>query len=214
MKIVPKKLPVTNKYIQKLTEERKPENGIEQYLEGHVEYSDLSDKELDMYNRYLRLTSQVLARRGKFDRDGVLTDHAKTFQCSPATSERDLSFVIKRMSLIQFADMELHKYSLYQALWDGIYMAKNAGDAKALAACVKEARTLIGIGKEEGNGISSDKIEQHINIFTTDETTQVVMKKLLEKNVSMTEYNESIDVILAKEKENAQKIIDITHEEI
>lgn len=207
----PKKLPATNKYTEALIKQRKPENAISSFLNGHLDISDLHKDEREMYDRYVRLTASVLERKGKFDRTEVLTDHMLTFNIGIATAQRDLAFVNSRMTMLMDAEMELHKLALYNKAWEGIRIAEENEDPKGIAANIKEARELLGIGKE--GKASSEKIEQHVNIIIADDTTKDVMLKILEKNISVHEYNMTLDEILAKEQE-LQKTIDIPHEDL
>ncbi len=207
----PKKLPATNKHAEALIKQRKPENAISSFLNGHLDISDLHKDEKEMYDRYVRLTASVLERKGKFDRTEVLTDHMLTFNIGIATAQRDLAFVNSRMSMLMDAEMELHKMALYNKAWKGIRVAEKNKDPKGMAVNIKEARELLGIGKEGKAG--TEKIEQHVNIILTDDTTKEVMLKILEKNISVHEYNMTLDEILAKEQE-LQKTIDIPHEDL
>jgi hypothetical protein len=80
-----------------------------------------------------------------------------------------------------------------------------------MAINIKEARELLGIGK--GGKADTEKIEQHVNIIVTDYTTKYVIFKILEKNISIHEFNITLDEILAKEQ-GLQKTIDIPHEDL
>lgn len=206
----PKKLPKT---VIDLSHLRQPENALSAYLDGHLDYDELHSDEQEMYNRYMRLTAVILDRKGRFNRKEVLSDHEKTFGISPATAQRDLSFVNKRMALLLEAEMELHKLALYNEAWEGIRIAKQNDDAKGVALNVKAAKEILGIGHESQNAAISEKIEQHINVFIADDTTKDVMLKILEKNISVHEYNMTLEEILEKEQE-LQKTLDIPHEEI
>lgn len=209
----PKKLPATNRYIEALVKQRKPENAIAQYLDGHLDYDELHTDEQHMYNRYQRLTACILDNKGRFDRDSVLKDHMRTFDVSIATAQRDLAFVNNRMALINEAELELHKMALYNKAWKGIKIAEDNDDPKGMAINIKEARELLGIGKEGKSTGPGDQIEQHVNVFIADVTTKDVLLKILEKNISVHEYNMTLEDILQKEKD-LQKTIDIPHEEI
>ncbi len=209
----PKKLPATNRYIEALVKQRKPENAIAHYLDGHLDYDELHTDEQQMYNRYQRLTACILDNKSRFDRDSVLKDHMRTFDVSIATAQRDLAFVNNRMALINEAELELHKMALYNKAWKGIKIAEDNDDPKGIAINIKEARELLGIGKAGGGRTPSEKIEQHVNVFIADASTKDVMLKILEKNISVHEYNMTLEDILQKEKDH-QKTIDIPHEEI
>ena len=208
-----KKLPATNRFVEQLVKQRKPENAIGMYLDGHLDYIELQEDEKKMYERYVRLTACILERKGKFDRDEVLSNHIKTFTVSIATAQRDLGFVNNRMGMLMEAELELHKLALYNKAWKGIEIAEKNEEPKGMAINIKEARELMGIGKNGSNSVPAEKIEQHVNVFVNDDITKDVLLKILQKNISVHEYNMTLEEILAKEKE-LQKTIDIPHEEI
>jgi hypothetical protein len=212
------KLPLTDRHLalKRLKESRNAEFSIELYLDGKLNFDDLTDDEQLIYERVVWLTSRIKQNgKARFDRDPVIEDHCRRWEISEATANRDLKIVnIQRRKLTE-AELELHKWYLYQKACDAIEKAEkddmHGQGARGMASGIKEALRALGIdGRGKEGTVDYSKIEQHINILIADEMTQKIFIELIKNKVSVLKHNTTLDEILALEEAAKAKVSKIT----
>jgi hypothetical protein len=125
-----RKLPATNRHdaLKRLKDGRNAEVALELYHEGKLKFSDLTDKEKQMYERQVWLMAKIKANgKVRFDRDNILEAHCNRFDISIATANRDLKFVNDQKRKLMDAELEFHKFYLLQKAYDAIEIAESAG---------------------------------------------------------------------------------------
>jgi hypothetical protein len=111
-----------------------------------------------------------------------------------------------RMAKLHDAELELDRYFLYQKAKKAIKLAEKEKDGSKMAKAIAVAKDVRGIDRKgEGGTIHADKIEQHINIMIADDRTSLVLDALLQKNISVLEYETTLEEILRIEEENLKK---------
>lgn len=199
------------KAVAELISQRPPENAIERYLNGSIEYQDMSKDEKLMYERYLSLSHLINSQRGRFDRIEIRKQHMREYtNISSSTADRDIAFVNKRIAAMMQEDNPLHQYRLNNILWDALRNAEKEKDYKAIASLSKTIKDVLGINEKTDTNLI-DKLEQHVNIIVNDPLTNIILKKIVENGISTMEYNMPLDEILEREAELTQ---DIEHEEV
>lgn len=221
------KLPVTPRHeaLKKLKESRNAEQTIELYLEGTIDFDDLTDKEKEMYERQIWLMAQIKAGgKERFDRDTFLERHTKRFDISMATANRDLRFVNNQRKRLMDAELEFHKYYLLQKAFDAIELAEDEElkgmAASSMARGIIAAAKILGIdksGQKDGGEMDNTKIEQHINIKVADARTNLILTELVDKNISVLKHSTDLKEILRLEQvalEKSQKLDPTDYETI
>jgi hypothetical protein len=200
------KLPPTSKAQRGLLMMRDPQSAVENYLDGLMDWEELSETEQGIYNRYLALTSKIIESKGNFKRKNLRAEHMQIFAVSEATFNRDMAMVNKRLGKLHDAELELDRFYLWNKAKKAIKLAEKDGDGAKMAKAIDVAKNVRGIDKKgDGAVIHADKIEQHINIMIADDRTNLVLDKLLQKNVSVLEYDTTLEEILRIEEENLKK---------
>jgi hypothetical protein len=200
------KLPATSKAQRGLLMMRDSQSAVENYLDGLLDYEELNETEQGMYKRYLALTSKIIDAKGNFKRKVLRDEHIALFNISEATFNRDMAMVNKRLGKLHDAELELDRFFLYEKAKKAIKLAEKEKDGSKMAKAIAVAKDVRGIDKKgEGGTIQADKIEQHINIMIADDMTRGVLDKLLQKNVSVLEYETTLEEILRIEEENLKK---------
>ena len=202
------RLPAT-KTIEKLKSTRDSSTTVERHLDGQIPESELTIKELEILDRVITLNNmrrQFSADNGRkwarLDRKKLCDSYMQRYGKSVATFDRDLAIVSRYVAKMSESEIELKRASLLEALEVTLEDAIEFGERELVGRLTKEIRETAGIGKEGAlSGVAAERIEQHINIYVTDDYTSVAIKRMLEGDVSLHRYLPSLEEILTAEAE-------------
>lgn len=193
-----------HKALMSLKNSRDWETALTSFLDGKIEKTDLTDKEVEMYEKFLWIWSVIKAIRGRFKRDDIVEQYQIKYGQSESTANRLIAFVNTRRKLLNDAEAELGKYQLYGVLWESLEQAQYDQEHETVARLSATIDKLMGYSKEKTENIDPKKLEQHINILIADDKTLKVLEAMRKQNID--EYNPSYEEIM--------KMQDIEHEEI
>lgn len=189
-----------------LRESRDWETALTSFLDGKLELSDLTNKEKEIYDKFLWMWARIKDMKGKFMRDELVEDFCHKYGQSESTANRIIAFINKRRQLLNDAESELGKYQLYSVLWDELEEARGTGQGELVEKLSGRIDRLMGYSKEKTSEIDPKKLEQHINILIADDNTLKVLEAMRKQNID--DYNPSYEDIMKMQNAEYEDITD------
>lgn len=183
-----------------LKDSRNWETALNSFLDGKLEMHDLTNKEREIYDRFLWMWARIKDMKGRFQRDDLVEDFAHKYGQSESTANRLIAFVNQRRRLLNDAESELGKFQLYNVLWEALEDARLNDEHELVEKLSGRIDRLMGYSKEKTNEIDPKKLEQHINILIADDRTLKVLESLRNQNID--DYNPSFEEIMNIEHED------------